>query len=62
MVFMRLVSVYFVLQATEISNPLFNVGSAVTLTGVIIEHIADEQLYSWRTKHSTGLIDKGLWR
>jgi len=37
-------------------------GFVVSIGGVLIETIADEQLYAWRKKKLSLYIDEGLWR
>lgn len=62
-VFAGLLSFYYALDTKEISIPgLYYSGLGLSIVAVIIEAIADEQLYPYRTKIKDRYIDVGLWK
>jgi steroid 5-alpha reductase family enzyme len=63
MTFFGVLPLYWTLNAGPIQNPfLFYGGIGLSLFGTIIETIADEQLYPYRTGKATGIIEVGLWK
>jgi Predicted membrane protein len=63
LVYSALIPLYYCLTAVEIENePLYYFGLFVSVAATIIEAVADEQLYPYRIKRKTGIINEGLWR
>lgn len=68
MVLLGMVPVYYITQATKIENGAFYVGIVVCISGILLSHIADQQLKNYRERNSgdsgnsKGYIDEGLWR
>ena len=63
-IFLAMLPVYNVSQATKIANAgLYYSGAVFAVGSVLLEHIADTQLTNWRrSRTSEEFIDVGLWK
>lgn len=63
MVFLGMVPVFYFMKQVQIISLTTKIGAVISLLGVILEYIADEQMRNFK-KHSTpnSFIDIGIWR
>ena len=62
-VFLCLIPFYYALQQATQLTALHVIGLCISLSGFLLQLIADEQLYAWRkTDQQHGCIQTGLWR
>ncbi|CAD8146218.1 unnamed protein product [Paramecium octaurelia] len=61
-VYLGYIPLYYTIKETQEHNILYEIGLIISIIAVIIQWIADYQLYPYRTKQIKGDCEIGLWK